>query len=178
MQPHGEISARRLATFASTKRNSMLHSITWQQYLTAVTLITAAWYAYVGLHFYQPKPKRTSVTPAVAGPMTAVMGSIRPDEATGLHDELVFGTPSPDEISDRTLPKGPADDLLGEASVLVDAYSDNHDKAGFLSLFSLLISKYEVFADEISLPVIIRSLDTSKLPFQIQANEWPLSFAS
>ena len=169
----------------------MLNAISWQQYITAVILLTAAWYAYVGLRYYQPeisaflkiKTRQVSTVPPVANQMTVVMGETKPEADTGLFDpeELLFSNSQPDDIGDQTLPKGPADDLLAEAMVLVNAYGDNNDKAGFLSMFELLLEKYEVFADEISLPAIIATLNTfaaDKLPFKIQAAEWPLTFAS
>jgi hypothetical protein len=169
----------------------MLNAISWQQYLTAILLMSVAWYAYVGLRFYQPeiqallkiKPKANSVTPPVANQMTAVMGKIRPDADTGVveAEELVFGNSTPDDISDQTLPNGPADDLLAEAQILVAAYGENDDKPGFIALLNILVGKYEVFADEISLPPIIDSLKQlaqTKLPFQVNDTEWPLKFDS
>jgi hypothetical protein len=169
----------------------MLNAISWQQYITAVLPLTAAWYAYIGLRYYQPelsaflkiKPKAPSIVPPVANQMTVVMGEAKPEADTGLYapEELIFGNPQPDDISDQTLPKGPADDLLAEAMVLVNAYGENDNKTEFLSLFKLLLDKYEVFADEISLHAIIKQLNTyaaEKLPFEIQAEEWPLTFAS
>lgn len=169
----------------------MLNAISWQQYITAVILFSAAWYAYVGLRYYKPelsaflkiKNAARSTVPPVANQMTVVMGVAKPDADTGLYnpEELIFSTSQSDDISDQTLPNGPADDLLAEAMVLVNAYGDNNDKTEFLSLFRLLLDKYEIFADEISLPAIIKSLNdfaTNKLPFKIQAEEWPLTFAS
>lgn len=169
----------------------MLNSISWQQYSTAILLITAAWYAYVGLRYYQPelstflkiKSTRRPVVPSVASQMTVVMGEVRPEADTGLFnpEELLFSNSQPDDISDQTLPKGPSDDLLAEAQVLVNAYSENNDKEEFLSLFKLLLDKYEVFADEISLPVLIKQLNkyaAEKLPFEIQAEEWPQTFVA
>jgi hypothetical protein len=169
----------------------MLNAISWQQYITAVVLLTAAWYAYIGLRYYQPelsaflkiKPTTQSAMPPVANQMTVVMGEAKPETDTGVFnpEELLFSNSHPDDISDQTLPKGPADDLLAEGMVLVNAYADNNDKAEFLSLFELLLNKYEVFADEISLPAIINELNTfsvDKLPFKIQATEWPITFAS
>ncbi|MFI5163334.1 MAG: hypothetical protein ACHQHN_18790 [Sphingobacteriales bacterium] len=159
----------------------MLHTISWQSYITALLICTAAWYAYIGLRFYRPQPKERSAMPPVDNTMTVIMGQINPDSGTGLYDpgQLSFGVASSDDISDQTLPKGPADELLAEAETLISAYAGNEDKAGFLSLFKVLLSKYEVFADEISLPNIISRLQSfakSQLPFQINETEWPLKF--
>jgi hypothetical protein len=169
----------------------MLSAISWQQYITAIILLTAAWYAYVGLRYYQPelsaflkiKTRQAPTVPPVANQMTVVMGEAKPEADTGLFDpeELVFSNSQPDDISDQTLPKGPSDDLFEEAMVLVNAYADNNNKAEFLSLFELLLDKYEVFAEEINLPAIIKSLNAfaaDKLPFEIQAEEWPQTFVA
>ncbi|QHS56573.1 hypothetical protein GWR56_13850 [Mucilaginibacter sp. 14171R-50] len=160
----------------------MIQIISWQQYVTAVFLFAIAWYSYVGLRYYRPeiaallriKPSVQRTMPAVAGKLTAVMGQAKPEADTGLYppEELLFSGSEPDDISDQTLPKGPSDDLLAEAQVLAGACSD---KTEFLSLFKLLLSKYEAFADEISLSAVIRSL---QLPFEIQAEEWPQTFVA
>lgn len=169
----------------------MLNAISWQQYLTAILLLSIAWYAYIALRYYRTelaawlkiKPAVQSAVPPVANKLNVVMGTAKAEADTGLYpaEELLFVAAEPDDISDQTLPKGPADDLLAEAMVLVDAYGDNDNKTEFLSLFKLLLDKYEVFADEISLPAVITSLKTfaaGKLPFNIQAGEWPLTFTS
>jgi hypothetical protein len=182
---------RQLHLCFQQKRKHMLNTISWQQYITAVILLSAAWYAYVGLRYYQVelsaflkiKPTANSSVPSVANQMTVVMGEAKPEADTGLYspEELIFSGAQPDDISDQTLPKGPGDDLIAEAIVLVDAYADNGDKTEFLSLFKLLLDKYEVFADEISLPATIKQLNSyavDKLPFKIEAEEWPLTFAS
>lgn len=167
----------------------MLNTISWQQYLTAVLSLSAAWYTYVGLRYYRTelaawlkiKPAVKSAIPPVANQLTVVMGAAKPEADTGLYqaEDLFFAGSEPDDISDQTLPKGPADDLLDEAKVLVDAYSENDNKTEFLTLFKLLLDKYEVFRDEISLPAIIRPLREfagSRLPFQLKESEWPLTF--
>jgi hypothetical protein len=169
----------------------MLNAISWQQYLAAVLLLSIAWYGYIGLRYYRLelagllklKPPVESTVPPVANKLSVVMGEAKPEADTGLYhpEELLFSNSEPDDISDQTLPKGPADDLLAEAVVLVEAYSENDNKTEFLSLFKLLLDKYEVFADEISLPALISSLKkfaSTKLPFKIQAAEWPLTFTS
>ncbi|WP_448698237.1 hypothetical protein ACFGVR_15570 [Mucilaginibacter sp. AW1-3] len=159
----------------------MLHDITWQQYSTAVILITAVWYGYVLLKFYKPRPKTLAATPPVANQMMVVMSAIKPDTDTGVHeaDELHFSVASPDDISDQTLPKGPGDELLEEAQTLIAAYTENDDKKSFLSLLKILLNKYEVFADEISLPTVIdllKQFAKARLPFTLKDNEWPLTF--
>jgi len=163
----------------------MFNSISWHQYVVAVFTLSAAWYAYAGLRYYRPElsrllrigPKNGGALPEVAA-THEVMGPARPEPGTGLSDpgELIFGAAGDDGVSDRTLPKGPADELLAEAETLISAFTDSDDKTGFLSLLRTLISQYEVFADEISLPQVISALKTKKLPFTITAEEWPLTF--
>jgi len=167
----------------------MLNDISWQQYLTAIFLISLFWYAYVGLRYYRPeiagwlkiRPSVRNALPPVANKLTIVMGAAKPETDTGLYpaEDLIFSSGEPDDISDQTLPKGPSDDLLEEAMVLVTAFGDNDDKAGFLSLFRSLLDKYEVFSDEISLPAVIRPLREfadQRLPFRLKETEWPLNF--
>jgi hypothetical protein len=93
----------------------MLKAISWQQYMTAVILLSAAWYTYVGLRYYQPelsaflriKPQPRPAVPPVAHQMTGVVGEAKAEADTGLLDsaELIFS-------SDETLPKDPSGDLL------------------------------------------------------------------
>jgi len=168
----------------------MLNSISWQQYVVAVLLMTLAWYAYVGLRYYQPeisralriKPKPTSALPEVASDPADLLAPSRPEPGTGQQnaEELIFSISSPDDISDQTLPKGPSDDLLADGQSLINAFTENDDKADFLNLLGLLVKRYDVFADEISLLSFIASLKASanKLPFSITAEEWPQSFES
>lgn len=186
---------RRLLTFVLPlawsrrfKQKRMLSSLSWQQYFTAIILLSIAWYTYIGLRYYRPEllgffkinAKVPTTLPAVAGQMATVMGEVKPDADNEVFssEELRFGSNEPDDIIDQTLPKGPSDDLLAEAQALINAYQDNDNKAEFLSLFKVLLSKYEVFADEISLPAVISALQTNQLLFTIKADEWPSTFAS
>lgn len=167
----------------------MLNVITWQQYLIATLLLSITWYIYVGLRYYRTelavllkiKPAVQTVAPLVNNKLSVVMGEAKPEADTGLYaaEELLFSAAEPDDISEQTLPPGPADDLLAEGKVLIAAYAGSDNKSEFLSLFKLLLEKYEVFRDEISLPVIIRSLSEfadSRLPFAVDKTEWPLTF--
>jgi hypothetical protein len=173
----------------------MLNAISWQQFVTAFILLSVTWYIYVGLRYYRPElrsllkisTKAANAFPAVenasaSNPTASVMGPARPEPGTGLYaaEELVFSSGDTDDtISDRTLPKGPSDDLLAEAQILVGAFGETGSKTEFLSLLHILISKYAIFRDEIHLPSIIGSLRQfagPRLPFELEPNEWPLTF--
>jgi len=116
--------------------------LSWQQYVTAVILIAAAWYAYVALRFNLVKfNKSTAACPMPAAASSRVIGAIKPDEGTAVQgDELVFSISTPDDVSEATIPKGPADDFLAEAQTLADAADS---KCEFLSLLKILIMRYE-----------------------------------
>jgi len=174
---------------AGLKQKDMLNTISWQQYTTAILVLSAAWYAYVGLRYYRNelgtllkiKPAIHTVVPPIANKLSVVMGEAKPETDTGIFpaEELIFSSADPDDVSDQTLPAGPADELLAEAKILVTAYSENDNKTEFLSLFKLLLDKYEVFRDEISLPVVTRSISDfarTRLPFPLKETEWPLTF--
>ena len=160
----------------------MLHAISWQQYSTAIVLLTAAWYAWVGLKYYLPelralRIKKTDAMPAVtSAPMQAVMGGIQTDQDNQTFDaeELQFGAAEPDDLSEATLPKGPADELLAEARALASAADS---KADFLSLLQVLLDKYEIYRDEISLSAFMAELLKLQLSFKFTENElnlhWP-----
>lgn len=167
----------------------MLQAISWQQYLTAVLLASFSWYAYVGFRFYRgdiltylklsPKGKNQTI-PAVA--FSSVMGKAKPDEGSIAFagDDLVFSSPdTPDEISSETIPRGPADDLLDEAKALVNAFSNNDDKATFLALLHALLDQYELEREEISLTAFrldLREYASTILPFSLSDQEWALEW--
>lgn len=159
----------------------MLHTISWQQYITAVLLLTGAWYACVGLKYYLPELRSLlrlqtadPMPPVAAAPMHAVMGGIQSDTESTDPEELIFGHANPDDISDATLSKGPSDDLLAEATTLAGAAGA---KADFLSLLQVLLDKYEIYRDEISLPAFTAKLLTLHLPFELAKHDldlhWP-----
>jgi hypothetical protein len=151
-------------------------------------LLTAAWYACVGLRYYKPEwqtlfHRRAEPTPLVATtPLRAVMGGTQPDAGTETlaADELIFGPCQPDDISDATLPKGPSDDLLAEAQTLIGAFTETGTKADFLSLLQVLLDRYELYRDEISLPAISAALRPlfAQLPFELTPTDlklrWPV----
>jgi hypothetical protein len=144
----------------------MLNHISWQQYFTAVLILTIGWYAYVALKFKLLKFSSAtppSVVPAVAGP---VIGQILPDEGEAqAPEELSFGSSTPDSISDSTVPKGPADDFIAEAQTLADVAET---KLEFLSLLEILVMKYE--PDELNFDSLFNQII---LPFTVAPDEWP-----
>ncbi len=152
----------------------MLNSISWQQYLTALTLLTIAWYGYVILRYYRNdlfKRFKPAAEPVPLVAMSPVMGQIKTEQATLEAEDLHFGNSESDDISDHSLPPGPTDELFSEAQTLTQAFRDTPDKKEFLSLLQVLLSKYEPYQDEINLKVI-RPL-AEQLPFPIEENEWP-----
>ncbi|MCD8739344.1 hypothetical protein LT679_01910 [Mucilaginibacter roseus] len=165
----------------------MLDTISWQQYLTAVILLSFAWYAYISITYYRAelltllkiKPQTNATTPPVASVTPSVMGQVKHDDATSTVDAqtLLFSESEiPDEVSDQTVPKGPGDDLIAEAETLITAYEDVPDKIEFLSMLKLLIDKYEACFDEMDLPSVakqIKSFAQSRLPFTVTETEWP-----
>lgn len=152
----------------------MLQHISWQEYFTAILLLTALWYAFVLLRYYRPEItarfQKHELQPALVA-SAPVIGSIKTDYKTMDSEELQFGSPSPDDISDSSLAPGPADELLAEAQTLARAFQDTPNKTEFLSLLGVLLSKYEPYEDEIDLKAL-RPL-AAQLPFEIEEYEWP-----
>jgi hypothetical protein len=151
------------------KRKHMLHSISWQQYLTALTLVTACWYVYVALRYKLINFKTASPQnplPLVA--MAPVIGAVKPGEGEAVQpEELIFSISTPDDISDSTIPRGPADEFLDEAQTLADAAET---KCEFLSLLEILVLKYE--HDQLDFAALYNQL---VLPYSINPDEWPLT---
>lgn len=152
----------------------MLQHISWQQYITATLLLTALWYAFILLRYYRPEIaacfQKNEVQPGLVA-SAPVLGGIKTDYETIASEELQFGSASPDDISDSTFAPGPTDELVAEAQTLAQAFRDTPNKTEFLSLLSILLSKYEPYEDEIDLKAL-RPLAT-QLPFEIEATEWP-----
>jgi hypothetical protein len=168
----------------------MLSFISWQQYFTVILLLGVVWYTSIGLMYYRQElagffknKAKADNTLQSNGQITIVpvMGAVKPEEASGLQDpeELIFGASSPDDISEATISKGPADDLLAEAKTLVYAFAENGTKSEFLSLLNVLLGQHEIFRDEINLETIVaglRPLAADSLPFEISDDEWDLKW--
>jgi len=152
----------------------MLQHISWQEYFTAILLLTALWYAFVLLRYYRPEItarfQKNELQPALVA-SAPVIGGIKTDYETMDAEELSFGSASPDDISDFTLVPGPTDELIAEAQTLAQAFKETPNKTEFLSLLAVLLSKYEPYEDEIDLKALHPL--AAQLPFTIEEHEWP-----
>jgi hypothetical protein len=164
----------------------MLQTISWQQYFIAIAFTTAGWYLYIWLRYLRTSLSRPGIsadgapglTPTVSSEkVPQIIGAPKRDEATYTEegDALLFVSETPDEVSEQTLPKGPADDLLEEGQLLIDAASDT-SKEAFFAMLNALLDKYQVHEEEIHLPAILPAFiqyAEGKLPFSFNDNDWP-----
>ncbi len=158
----------------------MLHAISWQQYLTAVLVISLIYYAFVLLRYYRVellgliglKNETQSVLPQVSSD-ASLMGAARPEPGMSSvsPEELMFAEPEPEELS-------ASDDFQAEALTLVKAFEQLNDKPEFLALLELLVYKYVPFRQEIDLDVVMNTIreKVSALPFTIEDAQWPRSW--
>jgi hypothetical protein len=169
----------------------MLSSISWQQYLAAVVIITVSYYLYVILRYYQTeianlfhrKHEPSNVFSGVQSSPFQVMGEAKLDNGVTLCDsqELQFTEVSPGEAdvhSSNTEPKvshneitsDPAIEFIDEAGNLIEAFKDIDNKTEFLTLLKILIDSYKRFRDDIDLPAALNrivELSKEKLQFPI-----------
>lgn len=174
----------------------MLSSISWQQFLAVLSILTLAYYAYVGLRYYQREirnffVKRTATVPqsAASSPPFQVMGTARPDHGVSISDseELHFVvddepeseiTETPRPKTPDTPPSDPTDALVKDVSHLVNAFQEIDDKPEFLSLLHIQIGTYQADAEEIDWPRVkkrVMQLTHEKLPFAIQETDLQLN---
>lgn len=159
----------------------MFTSISWQQYVVAVFIITVAYYGYVLLRYYRPEiqqffqKKKTGIVSHTPISPTAVLGTAQPDPGLTITDsqELMFAaSDNPDEGIN------PYEQALEqETTDLAEAFLQIDDKPQFLSLLSVLIKKYQPFSTEMKLQAPIEKVwerYSAQLPFQLSVDELPL----
>lgn len=161
----------------------MLNHISWLQFIEAVIVLSACWYGFVFLKFRQPKPvQQTAFIPQVASASSQVMGGIKADTDTYLEDPATIISSAeiiPDDIDDETVAAGPTEELVAEASILMQAFEQAGEKQEFLTLLQLLFNKYQSLSGQIDLPKVIDQLKKAakgRLPFIVKATEWPTTF--
>lgn len=135
----------------------MLTTISWQQYVVAIMIITALYYLYIAIRYYQKDiahlfhRKKISID-AFVGLATAdiaVMGPAKPDPGISLTDgrELLFSS-SNSEVLDNQLPDmaTPAETsenseqtVLQEVEQLIEGFRESDDKSAFLALLKILL---------------------------------------
>jgi hypothetical protein len=128
----------------------MLNSITWLQFLTAISTIGAVYYAVLGLLYYRTEiqilvgGKRVKDKPTKSGGKSnSLVGKIREEEdvieeSTIPSDELNVGEKNP-----ATTLLGPVADLLKELKGIIDtAAAENVDKAQCIELIKALLVRY------------------------------------
>lgn len=167
----------------------MLSSISWQQFLAALVIITLVFYLYIGLRYYRKELWAIANRKQVAGlnqsetPATSyqVMGTAKPDYGVSVSDadHLQFAIddePETETIANEvhtvanTPEREPTVALLSDVTHLVNAFKEIDDKAEFLSLLRIQYGSYHSDSDAIDWPAVKQrtlQLTQDKLPFKV-----------
>jgi hypothetical protein len=168
----------------------MLSSISWQQYLAAVVILTVSYYGYVFLRYYQSeiasffnRKDRSSDLLPVAHSKPSVMGEAKlADNVTIANsEELYFGSADPDDIevtsehiTESVEAISPESELVQEADRLIEAFKDIDDKPQFLTLLKILVDSYKRFAADIDITAALATIieiSKEKLMFSVAPND-------
>lgn len=165
----------------------MLSSISWQEFLAALIIITLVYYLYIGLRYYQKELWAIANRKQVAGlnqsetPPTSyqVMGTAKPDHGVSVSDadHLQFAIDDEPETVENevhavanTPEREPTEALLNDVTHLVNAFKEIDDKAEFLSLLRIQYGSYHSDSDTIDWPAVKQrtlQLTQDKLPFKV-----------
>jgi hypothetical protein len=170
----------------------MLSSISWQHYLSTVFILSASYYLYVILRYYQSEipglfrtqTKQSAVFPSVQSASFEVMGEVKPDNGVTFSDSenLQFTDPTPEAMEEHSIQpvnqevpltetaSGLSQELVVEAGNLIDAFKEIDNKQEFINLFKILVDSYKKFNDDIDLPFAlskVMELAKEKLKFPI-----------
>lgn len=126
----------------------MFNSITWLQFLTAISAIGAVYYAILGLLYYRTEIQtlfrgRREEPVKSGGKSNSLVGKIREEE-----DIIEESTIDSDELNvadknQETTLLGPVADLLKELKGIIDTVAaENIDKAQCISLIKALLVRY------------------------------------
>ncbi|GAA4920196.1 hypothetical protein [Mucilaginibacter defluvii] len=173
----------------------MLSSISWQQYFAAIAIISASYYLYVILRYYQrevtnlfiAKHPGQALAPTSNLSSFAVMGQAKQDQSITVvaDEELQFAEADIDENSKEPFTEAtaakpgellPQAQLLNETDKLIDAFTDVDSKSEFISLLNILLTSYKPYELQINyLQVTEHILNEShrKLPFDLASNDLP-----
>jgi len=179
----------------------MFASISWQHYLTAIVILTASYYGYVILRYYQKEisnlfnRKQRSAnlfTGAQAAPAN-VMGAAKLDNGVSVapSEELYFSDSTPDDVgavstsrenhpSQTEVIYSPSKELEIEAGNLIAAFQEIDNKPEFITLLGILIDSYKRFKDDIDLPATLNriiEISKEKLKFQLSLTDLQSTWA-
>lgn len=177
----------------------MLSSISWQQYLAAITILTVSYYLYVILRYYQNeifnlfnhKQNSTRLFSNASPAPYQVMGEAKLDngvtltQAQDLHfiaEEDVKIQPT--QTINTTVTEtayNPSQDLVAEAGNLIAAFKEIDNKQEFINLLRILFESYKRFKAEIDWPAAlhrIAELSKEKLMFPVDLTDLQDSCAS
>lgn len=173
----------------------MLSSISWQQYFAAIAIISASYYLYVILRYYQREvtnlfiAKRPGqvLAPSCTLSSFAVMGQAKQDQSITVvaDEELQFAEADIDENLNKPVAESiaanpiellPQMQLLNETDKLIDAFTDVDSKSEFISLLNILLTSYKPYESEINylqLTEHILNESYGKLPFDLTSKDLP-----
>lgn len=163
----------------------MLSSISWQHYLAAIIILTASFYLYVLLRYYQKEiahllnlqPKQSNIFSGVGSAPVSVMGAAKLDHGVSISEtvDLQFSESVPDEIENSiNSASEPSKELVMDAGNLIEAFKDVDNKPEFLHLLKILIGSYQRFHDEIDFPFSLNrilEISNEKLQFPLDLRD-------
>ena len=172
----------------------MLSSISWQQYLAAIVILTVSYYGYVILRYYQKeisslfnrKQNTATFFPNAQAAPANVMGAAKLDNGVSLSksEELYFSDATPDEVepvsttepsvSNNEVIYSPSQELVVEAGNLIAAFQEIDNKPEFITLLRILIDSYKRFKEDIDLPASLNrivEISKEKLKFPLSLTD-------
>ncbi len=160
------------------KCKNMLASISWQQYLTVVTLFTGSYYFYIALRYYRIEiaglvtgKKTTSVNfPAMTDDQASIIGKTKLDTIVTIADdhEVIYSNEASDNNEHEIISPSPLETALqpeahtsstaileSDIKKLIDTASSSDDKVGVLPLLRALISSFKKENPDADLSLIL-----------------------
>ncbi|WP_342647372.1 hypothetical protein [Mucilaginibacter sp. CSA2-8R] len=182
---------------AIIKTKLMLSSISWQQFLAALVIITLVYYFYIGLRYYQKDLRAIANRKKVSGlnqggthgTSYQVMGVAKQEHGVSVSDAdhlhfAIDDEPETETIANEVHPvanttdRGPTEALLNDVSQLINAFKEVDDKAEFLSLLRIQYDSYHADGEAIDWPAVKQQtlqLSDEKLPFSVSEVDVQLS---
>ena len=160
-------------------QSNMLSSISWQHYLAAIVILTASYYGYVILRYYQKeisnlfnrKQSSTNLFVNAQAAPANVMGAAKLDNGVSVSqsEELYFSDSTPDDVGAVSIIRenhpsqteaiySPSEELEIEADNLIAAFQEIDNKPEFITLLRILIDSYKRFKADIDLQATLNRI--------------------